>query len=93
MPTVIGCGALDTNTPELVDQSREMLSRVLTAIEELESWVFCPLANVFLLTGGDSHRCRGAGTGRTGWPFVCASAAQERRMSGAATAAAVPGTS
>ena len=32
MPTVIGCGALDMSDPQLVSQTRELLSRVLTAI-------------------------------------------------------------
>ena len=42
MPMVIGCGALEMSDPELVSQTRELLSRVLTAIEELDSWEFLP---------------------------------------------------
>ncbi len=42
MPMVIGCGALEMSDPKLVSQSRELLSRVLTAIEELDSWAFLP---------------------------------------------------
>lgn len=42
MPMVIGCGALDLSDPKLMSQSREMLGRVLTAIEDLASWEFLP---------------------------------------------------
>ncbi|MCY4081622.1 MAG: phosphotransferase [Caldilineaceae bacterium] len=42
MPMVIGCGAMEMSDPKLVSQSRELLSRVLTAIEELDSWAFLP---------------------------------------------------
>ena len=42
MPMVIGCGALEMSDPEMVSQSRELLSRVLSAIEELDSWAFLP---------------------------------------------------
>ena len=42
MPMVIGCGALEMSDPEMVSQSRELLSRVLTAIVELDSWAFLP---------------------------------------------------
>lgn len=47
MPMGIGCGALDMSDPELVKQTKELLSRVLTAIEDLDSWDFCPLASRF----------------------------------------------
>ena len=42
MPMVIGCGALEMSDAEMVSQSRELLSRVLSAIEELDSWAFLP---------------------------------------------------
>lgn len=51
MPMVIGCGAMDISEPQLVGQSRELLSRVLTAIEELDSWEFMPRREAFLARG------------------------------------------
>ena len=51
MPMVIGCGALDMSDPKLVDQTREMLSRVLTAIEDLDSREFLPPREPFLADG------------------------------------------
>lgn len=54
MPMVIGCGALEMSDPALVRQTRELLSRTLTAIEELDSWAFVP---------------RRARFGRAGWGF------------------------
>ncbi|MDE2787142.1 MAG: phosphotransferase [Chloroflexota bacterium] len=51
MPMVIGCGAMDMSDPQLVGQSRELLSRVLTAIEELDSWEFMPRREPFLAHG------------------------------------------
>ena len=51
MPMVIGCGAMDISDPQLVGQSRELLSRVLTAIEELDSWEFMPRREAFLARG------------------------------------------
>ncbi len=51
MPMVIGCGAMDISDPRLVGQSRELLSRVLTAIEELDSWEFMPRREAFLAHG------------------------------------------
>ena len=51
MPMVIGCGALDMSDPKLVNQTRELLNRVLTAIEELDSWEFIPPADPFLAKG------------------------------------------
>ena len=51
MPMVIGCGALEMDDPELVNQSREVLSRVLTAVEELDSWEFLPPRAPFLAKG------------------------------------------
>ncbi|MDE0142861.1 MAG: phosphotransferase [Caldilineaceae bacterium] len=54
MPMVIGCGALEMSDPKLVRQTRELLGRTLTAIEELDSWAFVP---------------RRARFGRAGWGF------------------------
>ena len=51
MPMVIGCGALDLSDPALVKQTRELLSRVLTAIEDLDSWEFKPPRERFLAPG------------------------------------------
>ena len=51
MPMVIGCGALDMSDPKLVCQTRELLSRVLTAIEELDSREFLPPREPFLANG------------------------------------------
>ena len=51
MPMVIGCGALDMSDPKLVNQTRELLNRVLTAIEELDSWEFLPPPDPFLAKG------------------------------------------
>ena len=51
MAMVIGCGALEISEPELVSQSREMLSRALTAVEELDSREFLPAREPFLAKG------------------------------------------
>ena len=51
MPMVIGCGALDISDPKLISQSRELLSRVLTAIEDLGSWEFLPPRERLLRAG------------------------------------------
>lgn len=51
MPMVIGCGALDMSDPDLVKQTRELLSRVLTAIDDLDSWEFMPSREPFLTPG------------------------------------------
>ena len=51
MPMVIGCGALDMSDPEPLKQARELLSRVLTAIEDLDSWDFMPPREPFLTPG------------------------------------------
>lgn len=51
MPMVIGCGALEMDEPELVNQSRELLGRMLTAVEELDSWEFMPRREPFLANG------------------------------------------
>lgn len=42
MPMVIGCGALDMSEEKLVNQTRELLGRTLTAIEDLDSGEFLP---------------------------------------------------
>ena len=51
MPMVIGSGALDMSDPDLVKQTRELLSRVLTAIEDLDSWDFMTPRERFLAPG------------------------------------------
>lgn len=51
MPMVIGSGALDMSDPGLVKQTRELLSRVLTAIEDLDSWDLMPPRERFLAPG------------------------------------------
>ncbi len=51
MPMVIGCGAMDMSDPALVSQTRELLSRVLTAIDDLDSWEFMPPRESFLAQG------------------------------------------
>ncbi len=51
MPMVIGCGALDMSDPQLVSQTRELLSRALTAITDLDSWEFIPPREPFLAHG------------------------------------------
>ena len=51
MPMVIGCGALDMSDPQLVRQTRELLTRVLTAIDDLGSWDFMPPRETFLAHG------------------------------------------
>ena len=51
MPMVIGCGAMDMSDPALVSQTRELLGRVLTAIEDLDSWEFMPPREPLLAHG------------------------------------------
>lgn len=51
MPMVIGCGALDMSDPALVSQTRALLSRTLTAIEDLDSWEFMPAREPFMARG------------------------------------------
>ena len=51
MPMVIGCGALDMSDPKLVNQTLELLNRVLTAVEELDSWEFLPAPEPFPAEG------------------------------------------
>ena len=38
MPAVVGCGALQTDNEDIVNRSRELLGRVLTAIDGLDAW-------------------------------------------------------
>lgn len=42
MPMVIGSGGMDMSDSRMVSQTRELLNRTLTAIEDLESWEFMP---------------------------------------------------
>ena len=53
MPMVIGCGALEMSDQELLNQSRELLGRILTAIEDLDAWEFLPAREPFLSAGWD----------------------------------------
>jgi len=52
MPMVIGSGALDMSDPALVDQTRELLGRTLTAIEDLDAWEFLPARDRLFSSGG-----------------------------------------
>ncbi len=51
MPMVVGCGALEMKDQDTVNQSRELLSRVLTAIYDLDAWEFLPAGERFPSTG------------------------------------------
>ena len=42
MPMIIGSGGMDMSDSRLVGQTRKLLNRTLTAIEDLESWEFMP---------------------------------------------------
>ena len=52
MPMVIGCGGLDMSDPKLVDQTRELLARVLTAVEDLGAGQFLPDRDRLFSPGG-----------------------------------------
>ena len=52
MPMVIGCGGLDMSEPKLVDQTRELLGRTLTAIEDLDAGEFLPAPAPLFSSGG-----------------------------------------
>lgn len=47
----IGCGALEMSDQELLNQSRELLGRILTAIEDLDAWEFLPARKPFPSVG------------------------------------------
>ena len=49
---VIGCGGLDMSDPKLVDQTRELLGRTLTAVEDLNAGEFLPARDRLLSSGG-----------------------------------------
>lgn len=51
MPMGIGCGSLDMSDPKLVNQTRELLGRVLTAIEELDAYELMPPRESFPAAG------------------------------------------
>ena len=60
MPTVVGCGALEMGNQAIVERSRELLGRVLTAIDDLDAWEFLPAGEPFPSTGwGFSALSRG----------------------------------
>ena len=42
MPMVIGSGGIDMSDQALLSQTRELLGRTLTAIEDLDAWEFLP---------------------------------------------------
>ena len=50
MPMVIGSGGMDMSDPRLASQTRELLNRTLTAIEDLESWDFMPTREGYFST-------------------------------------------
>ena len=52
MPMVIGCGGLDMSDPKLVDQTRELLGRTLTAVEDLNAGEFLPAPAALFSSGG-----------------------------------------
>ena len=52
MPMVIGCGALDMSEQNVVNQSRELLRRTLTAIEDLDAGEFLPAGERLFSSGG-----------------------------------------
>ena len=52
MPMVIGCGGLDMSDPKLVRQTRELLGRTLTAVEDLDAGEFLPARERLLSSGG-----------------------------------------
>ena len=52
MPMVIGCGGLDMSDPKLVRQTRELLGRTLTAVEDLDAGEFLPARERLVSSGG-----------------------------------------
>ena len=52
MPMVIGSGGIDTSDQALANQTRELLGRTLTAIEDLDSWEFLPARDRPYSSGG-----------------------------------------
>ena len=52
MAMVIGAGGIDTSDQALANQTRVLLGRTLTAIEDLDSWEFLPGRDRLLSSGG-----------------------------------------
>ena len=52
MPMVIGSGGIDMSDKATANQTRELLSRTLTAIEDLDSWEFLPARSGSLSSDG-----------------------------------------
>ena len=50
MPMVIGSGGMDMGDSRLSSQTRKLLNRTLTAIEDLESWEFMPAREGYFST-------------------------------------------
>ena len=52
MPMVLGCGGIDVNDQALRRQTRVLLERTLTAIEDLNAWEFLPTRERLFSSGG-----------------------------------------
>ena len=52
MAMVIGAGGIDMSDRALANQTRELLGRTLTAIEDLDSWEFLPARDRLFSPGG-----------------------------------------
>ena len=52
MAMVIGAGGIDMSDSALANQTRELLGRTLTAIEDLDSWEFLPARDRLFSSGG-----------------------------------------
>ena len=52
MPMVLGCGGIDVSDEALRRQTRVLLDRTLTAIEDLNAWEFLPARGRLLSSGG-----------------------------------------
>ena len=52
MPMILGAGGIDMNDKRIVNQTRELLGRTLTAIEDLDSWEFLPVRDGPLSSSG-----------------------------------------
>ena len=52
MAMVIGAGGIDMSDQALANQTRELLGRTLTALEDLDSWEFLPARDGLFSSGG-----------------------------------------
>ena len=68
MPMVIGSGGMDMSDSRMVSQTRELLYRTLTAIEDLESWEFMPSerAGCFSMLSRYAYKAYASIAGRRG---------------------------